>query len=298
MLVRLAFYRWLFRGVGSLPMGLRWALADALWWIGYRLLSYRVRVVRENLAAAFPHFSPTERRAVERQFYRNLCDMFIETLALSRQTPERLGRCWQVDYALIDRLIDESGRSLILLVSHQFNWEAGSWILRPHIRHPQAVVYTSISDRAFEQAFLEIRQAHGQLFVSEKETIRLFRLLREEPHVVLLAADQSPFSLAAARWHRFFSRPAPFHQGIEEVARRTGSRVAFLELVRHGRGRYEARIHPWEVDWSQAQAGDLTAAYVRFIEASIARQPANYLWTHRRWKHSHRWPEFVSAEPA
>jgi KDO2-lipid IV(A) lauroyltransferase len=288
----------LFRLVGSLPLPFQWALANVLWWVGYRLIGYRVAVVRANLAAAFPDVDPTERQAIERQFYRHLCDMFVETLALSRQTPRHLGRRWQVDYAQIDRLIDESGQSLILLVSHQFNWEAGSWILQPHIRHPQAVVYTSISDRAFERAFLEVRQANGQRFLSEKEMVCLFRLLRERPHVVLLAADQSPFSLAAARWCRFFHRPTPFHQGIEEVARRTHSRVAFLELVRQGRGRYEARIHPWDVDWAAAPAGELTEAYVRFVEASIARQPANYLWTHRRWKHSHRWREFLPTEPA
>lgn len=294
MALRYRLYWLLFRSFAVLPEGLRYAVADGLWLLFYRLLGYRRRVVRENLAAAFPEKTAEERRRIESRFYRNLCDMLVETLALGGARVKAVARNWTVDYAAFDRQIDETGQGLILLVSHQFNWEAGSWILAPHLRAPQVVVYTSISDRAFERAFLEVRQANGQAFVSEKEMVRLFRLMKAQPSVVLLAADQSPFSLSKARWQEFFHRPTPFHQGIEEVARRSGGRVAFLELVRHGRGRYQAVAHPWPEDPRTAPPGALTAAYVRFIEEAIRRQPDNYLWTHRRWKHSHRWAEFAA----
>ncbi|MDW8333504.1 MAG: hypothetical protein RMM53_04735, partial [Bacteroidia bacterium] len=33
-----------------------------------------------------------------------------------------------------------------------------------------------------------------------------------------------------------------------------------------------------------------TEAFARFLESAVRRQPENWMWSHRRWKHSHRSP--------
>jgi len=41
-------------------------------------------------------------------------------------------------------------------------------------------------------------------------------------------------------------------------------------------------------DWKE---GDLTKIYVSYVEKCIRKEPANYLWSHRRWKHEYK-PEY------
>jgi KDO2-lipid IV(A) lauroyltransferase len=33
--------------------------------------------------------------------------------------------------------------------------------------------------------------------------------------------------------------------------------------------------------------GQLTALYVKILEDKIKQEPANYLWSHRRWRYSY-----------
>jgi KDO2-lipid IV(A) lauroyltransferase len=52
----------------------------------YRVVRYRKKTVRENIALALPHLSLAERIEVERKFYHHLCDLFLEmmkTLSIS-----------------------------------------------------------------------------------------------------------------------------------------------------------------------------------------------------------------------
>ena len=54
-------------------------ISDLLYYILYYIFSYRKKVVRKNLELAFPEKSKMERRRIERENFRNLTDIFLET---------------------------------------------------------------------------------------------------------------------------------------------------------------------------------------------------------------------------
>jgi KDO2-lipid IV(A) lauroyltransferase len=98
-------------------------------------------------------------------------------------------------------------------------------------------------------------------------------------------ADQNPSDPKRVSWNDFLNRKTAFFKGPEFVARRYNNLVYFGEIIKLKRGYYEIKMklafeHP-----NETKEGELTEAYVRFLEDSIKRQPENWVWSHRRWKH-------------
>jgi KDO2-lipid IV(A) lauroyltransferase len=98
-------------------------------------------------------------------------------------------------------------------------------------------------------------------------------------------ADQNPSDPKRVSWNDFLNRKTAFFKGPEFVARRYNNLVYFGEFIKLKRGYYEIKMklafeHPKET-----KEGEITEAYVRFLEDSIKRQPENWVWSHRRWKH-------------
>ena len=80
----------LFYTVSLLPYCVLYVIADFFYLIIYYIVGYRKRVVKKNLAKAFPEKSDKERKEIERKFYRWLCDYFVESIKLRSLTPEKL----------------------------------------------------------------------------------------------------------------------------------------------------------------------------------------------------------------
>jgi Kdo2-lipid IVA lauroyltransferase/acyltransferase len=68
--------------ISWLPFKVLYLLSDALRVVLYSVLKYRVAVVRENLRLSFPEKSAEALLAIEKDFYRNLCDSIVETIKL------------------------------------------------------------------------------------------------------------------------------------------------------------------------------------------------------------------------
>ena len=61
-------------------MWLLYIKSDVLFFIAYYILGYRKKVVRENLDLAFPEKSKAEILNIQKKFFKQLCDMLVETI--------------------------------------------------------------------------------------------------------------------------------------------------------------------------------------------------------------------------
>ena len=61
----------------------RQILSDILYVLVYKVVRYRVKVVRQNMKASFPDKSDTELRRLEREFYHHFADYVVETIKLA-----------------------------------------------------------------------------------------------------------------------------------------------------------------------------------------------------------------------
>jgi len=275
--------RFLLHGVASLPWWLLYLLSDFLFFIIYHTIWYRRKLVQRNLVAAFPQKSAEEINELSIRFYRNFCDQIVETVKLLKATPDEIAERFEVDTTIYNTLY-ANGRHVLQATSHQFNWEWGNWILNQNTEFHIRIIYMIQKNKGVERLVNGYRLRYGTELVPANDLKVLMSDL-QKPTMTVFLADQNPSSGKRAFWTKFFGREVPFHKGLEILARRKGHAVVFDEMVRVKRGHYKSISKLAFEDGSKTSEGEITKAYVRFLEQSIKRQPENWLWTHNRWKH-------------
>ena len=107
-----------------LPMWALYILSDILYVLVYKVVRYRVKVVRQNMKASFPDKSDTELRRLEREFYHHFADYVVETIKLAHISLEELQRrAFLKNPELVDTLMEKGHTCFILLMGHYGNWE-------------------------------------------------------------------------------------------------------------------------------------------------------------------------------
>lgn len=74
------------------PLGILYRISDLLAPIVYHVVRYRRRLVRKNLTESFPDKPLSEIKRIERRFYRNFTDNFIEAIKLLGITDREMRR--------------------------------------------------------------------------------------------------------------------------------------------------------------------------------------------------------------
>lgn len=278
--------------VGRLPFPVLYALADVTFVLVYHVARYRRRLVTRNIAAAFPEMTDADVVATRRRFYRNLCDYFFETAALAFVSDAAMRRRMTfVNPEVIDRLLD-GGRSVAVYFSHCFNWEwAPSVTLWSRHRDDAGVrfcqVYRPLASRSADTWFLKVRSRFGSVSIAKRNVLReLLRMRRDGLQTVTgFMSDQKVSHLDSVIAMPFMGRRTEVIAGTETLAARLDLAAVYWDISRTSRGHYTiiTRIlaeHPAELP-----AGELTRRYISALESTIRRDPANWLWSHNRWKH-------------
>ena len=281
----------LFRALGALPFWVLYMLSDVIFAVVYYLVHYRRRLVRANLAAAFPDMSTDERRKVERRFYRNFCDYFVETLKLSSISDEEICRRMVFDNPeLIDGLLDR-GLSVAVYFNHCFNWEWAPsvtlWSAHatdPKVRFCQ--VYRPLKNEGFDRWFLKLRSRFHSVSLAKHSVARdLLRMRRDGLlSVTGFMSDQRVSHLDSPLPVSFLGRPTEAILGTELLASKLGLAAVYWDLTRTSRGHYRITTRLISDNPAELPQGELTRRYFSLLETTIRRDPANWLWSHNRWK--------------
>lgn len=269
-----------------LPLRVLYLFSDLAYFILYRVAGYRKQVVMQNLDIAFPEKSVEEKKKIAAAFYRNLCDTFIETIKLLSVSPGAFDRMVSIDIYECNRLVDK-GLQIQVHSGHQMNWELAHLAFARNIKALWVGVYMKISNPHIDKLFLRIRSRFNSHMISAQDFPKEIRNIYGRQYALALIADQNPGWPKNSYWLNFFNRPAPFMAGPEKGAVRNGTAVVFVNFVKVRRGHYRYEPYIITEDASGMKEGELTLMYRDFLESSIRKQPANYLWSHRRWKFSY-----------
>lgn len=274
-----------------LPFRALYILSDLLYLIVYYIVGYRKNVVYSNLAIAFPEKSEQERKEIARKFYQYFIDSFIETLKFLSISKKEMRKRTSGTYDIINELLKE-GRTINLLCGHQFNWEYANLLYSSVLQVPFVTVYLPVKSGIFNKLMYKIRTRFNAILVSPADFGSRMHTVFKNQHALVLAADQSPATPASGYWLNFFNRPTVFLIGPEKSAIRKRSAVVFVGFRRIKRGYYHFQSVLLTDDASKIDGrGKITALYRTALENALRDDPANYLWSHRRFKFEWK-PEF------
>ena len=270
-----------------LPLWLHYRFSDLMYLLVYKVMKYRVRVVRQNMSRSFPERTAAELRETERKFYRWLCDYAVETVKLTSMRPANIKRRMKfVNPDIISDIVSD-GQSCAVYLGHYCNWE---WVTSLPLWTPAEAqcgqIYHAMENSVVDQVLLHVRQRLGAVSIPMAETLRqLIRYKNENrPVVVGYIADQVPFWNNIHHWCQFLSQDTPVLTGTERLARKMNHAVLYMDLSRPRRGYYEVELKLITRTPQQSGEYEITDAYFRLLEQTIRREPQYWLWTHNRWK--------------
>ena len=274
-----------FRVLAALPLFILYRLADLLYLLLTYLVRYRRAVILDNLRQSFPELTEKARWRIARDYYRNISDVLVETIKLPGLSASELRRRLVYTNPEVVKKWLDTGQSVIGLSSHDCNWE---WLPSAACLYgiPVDSVYKPLNNPFSERLLRRIRSAFGPYLIPMQRLPRELVLRQYIPRVIALVADQMPNQPEAAYWTDFLNQDTPFYTGTERLARSQKLPVVYLEMVRVKRGYYTATFSIiGEPPYDNLPEGQVIELYRDKVTETIRRAPANWLWSHKRWKH-------------
>ncbi len=260
--------------------------SDIFYFLVYHVARYRRKVVRQNLLRSFPEKDQKAIKAIERRFYRNLCDLFVEAPKMMRMGPKGYKKRITVTNQGIVQQLYEQKRNIFYAIPHSGNWEWFGKMILDLTPHNGLAIYKRVKNAAFEQLMLYMRTKDCKLeMVESNSVLRRLVQVRDKQNAVLMMADQTPHGLESDYWTEFMHQDTCWFTGIERIAKKLDYAVVFVSMTRQGRGRYEVSFELVVDNPKTAAEGEIMEKYVRCVERFIETNPDNWLWSHRRWKH-------------
>ncbi|MFD1615346.1 lysophospholipid acyltransferase family protein [Gelatiniphilus marinus] len=270
-----------------LPLRLLYLISDACYYLLYHVVKYRRKTVSENIKHSFTTLNKKERLIIEKKFYRNFCDNFIETLKLLSISKEELHSRISVDYSELIN-IKSQNKNCHIYLGHQFNWEWANLHISSVLEDNVIVAYKPIKNKKFNSLMKKMRSRFGSKLVSSKTLKREIEKFKDNPHVLVLVADQTPKISIKSYWTNFLNQKTAFLSGAELYTASNKTTSFFANIIRLDRGYYKFVITPLFNFSEQYQVGLITQFYAKKLEESINKNPENYLWSHRRWKRKYK----------
>lgn len=276
-------------------------MGDILSWIAEKLLRYRTDVVWVNISRSFPEMKYKELKKVYRDFYRHFGEIFAETIWFAAATYKRLFKSGIVTVTNPEEINDIflSTPSMTVLSTHCGNWELMGGFLgyrtssgvKVAIEEEQIqVVYKKLSNPVSDEVFRRNRVAALEIVgtsceIESSNILRQTLKQKDERKVYIYPTDQAPYRKAGKHpIGEFMSQPTNVMLGSVGVACKLSHSVMYMKMKRVERGRYEMTLIPICRDASQLTPEELMRKYYDLLEEEIRETPANWLWTHKRWK--------------
>lgn len=276
--------------ISILPHRIFYAFSDFVCFFVYRVIGYRKEVVRTNLELVLPAKTKEELDRIEKDFYKHMCDMFLEmvkTMGLSKEAAKRKYEVTNIE--LLQEI--EKKKSILIVCSHYANWEWNVSI-NNYVNSKGYAIYQKISNPYFDNLVRKIRAKWNTELITQRETMKT--VIRNHQNKVSsiygMVSDQSPQVHRAKYWKEFMGVKVPIFNGAETLARKLDVAVVFLKVSKVKRGHYRATFIPITLEGSKTEVNEITDKFLSLTEQQIRERPEHYLWTHRRWKHRGKAP--------
>lgn len=267
-----------------MPFRVIYILSDFLAFILHRLAGYRKRVVLENLKSIFPELQGIELQKLVREIYRNVSDIVIEGIKAFSMSKEAVNLRHVITNPEILDPYFQRGQSIIVVTGHYGNWEWGAFSASLQTRFKVVGFYKPLRNKRIDRFARESRSKYGTELASIYGTPKAFEENKGQAVIYLMAADQSPSNREKAYFVNFLGRDTAFLHGPEKYARQYNFPVMYVDIRRVKRGYYRLEMSLLSDDASGLQDGEITQRFADKLGSVIRETPANWLWTHRRWK--------------
>jgi KDO2-lipid IV(A) lauroyltransferase len=267
------------------PLAFHYLISDLMFFLFYRVAGYRRKVVAENLLKSFPGKPEKERKAIEKQFYHNFTDMFIETLYFTHTNYRKTSKLLKVENLEMVKQLLAKGKNVILVSGHLGNWEYFQ-LFRAKLDAHKFFVYKHLQSKTFDQYYKRVRERAAEPLEMAETYRKIYSTIRSgEKYIAFFISDQRPSANELFYWITFMNQDTPVMTGTEKIARNTNAAVVYTEITRLKRGHYQLKFELLKEEVGIPRGYEITDMFMARLEQSIRQYPDQYFWTHKRWKY-------------
>ena len=278
---------WLYL-LSRLPSTVLYRISDALAFVLRVILRYRKQVVLANLRHSFPEKDEPAIRQIAKASYTHLADRVVENIKCLTITPHEIEqRLHTENIHLLDDYYRQ-GRPVLILIGHIAAWEYAGYKLSLHARYRTFAVVSRLRHPYFNRLVQRTRGKMGMHLVTMQEAGSQFRKEYDHLSAGVFISDQSPPSPQRAYWTTFLHQDTAFFTGAERYARHHNCVVLYARIVQRQRGYYTSSLHVVTEQPQHEPPMAITEKFVRMLETHLREHPADWLWSHKRWKHKRK----------
>ncbi len=246
--------------------------------------------MQENLELVFPEKSPSQLKRIEVDFYRHLCDVFLEMVKTMNLSKAAVKKRYVVENIEVLQKIEKE-KSILIVCSHYANWEWNVSI-NNYVEAKGYAVYQRIVNKYFDRWIKKVRARWNTTLITSENTVKTVVRSKRDGIIGIfgMVSDQSPQWHRAQYWTEFMGIKVPVINGAETMARKMDLAVVFLKVSKVKRGYYSAQLIPITLSGADTEKNEITDTFLRLTEQQIREKPEHYLWTHKRWKHRNKVP--------
>lgn len=274
--------------LSRLPFNALYVISDFFFFVSYRVIKYRRKLVRKNLKNSFPTKSAEELKMIEKDFYKNLCDYAVETLKLLTISKEELRERMVFEKPEVLENFARNKQSIIFMASHQFNWE---WsLVSASIVFPFDIdfVYQPIKNRFFERVSLACRTRFGAYPIQREDVARELVKRKSILRGIATVADQYPGHRKDKKFiTTFLNQETAFFLGTNSMVLLSQFPALYYSFRKIRRGYYVATPHIIGMPPYDKNSTSVLENYIKEVEKVIVENPSGWLWSHNRWKKRH-----------
>lgn len=269
--------------ISRLPFPILYFLSNLLYYPFY-VIGYRKEVVLQNIAKSFPQKSPEQQKEIARAFYRNFCDLILESLKVFTISEKDVKERMVFRNPEVVNHYHEKGQSLILAGGHFNNWELFAVAVDAVIHHQAVGIYSPLTNPYFDSMMRQTRSRFGLKIIPVKRVKAFFETERSNLTMTIFGSDQSPSNPFKCYWTTFLNQDTAVHFGAEKYARDYNYPVFYGRIIKERRGYYSFEFVEICDEPRQMSYGEITEKITRLLEKDIMETPPSWLWSHKRWK--------------
>lgn len=280
------FLKSMAKGVACLPARWAQALGRGAGWVLAHGMRLRRTYVLEVLARSFPEKTPDEHRAIYAAMCRHQALNLVEILRFAGGREEEIRARIEVSGEEVVKQALERGKGVLVLIAHFGNYDLMGLFASRLLGYPVTIITKTLKNQRLNELWWELRQKAGLKTLPSHNAYRAcVRALRRNELVGFMLDQNRPSGQGV--FVDFFGKPASTTPGLAMMSAQTGAPVVPVFMRRRPDGRHvlEARpvIEP-PPDRKEETLRACTAAYTTIIEDEIRRDPAQWMWLHKRWK--------------
>jgi KDO2-lipid IV(A) lauroyltransferase len=248
----------------------------------WSLLPRRRAIVQRNLEICFPELGPEGVERLAREHFANIGAFFAELAFAWFASSRRLARLFHIEGIEHLRAALDRGSGVVLVSGHFTPLEICTPAIKPLV--PLfAFMYTPRRNALLDAFQSRGRERTGHESFPNSDLRALLRALKRNA-VVWYAPDQA-YAGSTGELLTFFGEPAMTNTGASRIARLTGAAIVPLFYCRRpDDSGYLLRFHaPLPGVPSDDPVRD-TRALTAQLEEFVRECPAQYFWTHRKFK--------------